>query len=190
MRLVYNSPVILTYFILSVAILSLNSIVGGWIIPTFFTAGPINPLLPTSILGILLHILGHANWQHLTGNFILILLVGPLLEEKYGSLKMVLMIASTAFVTGVLNAIFFSSGIVGASGIAFMMLILASFANSRSGEIPVTFIFAVAVYIGNELLNSLADDNISQFGHILGGILGGVFGIWFAPSRRSTKSRT
>lgn len=178
-RLVYNAPVILTYALLASLVLFMDYIVGGWLILLFFTAGP----WPISPLGIILHILGHANWQHLFSNFVMILLVGPLLEEKYGSKKILFMILATAFFTGILNSLFFSTAIVGASGVVFMMLILSSFANARSGEIPITFIFASALYIGSEISHSFDQDNISRFGHIIGGITGGVFGLWFSPRK-------
>jgi len=82
----------------------------------------------------------------------------------------------TAFVTGLLNTIFFSTGLLGASGIVFMLILLASFANIRDGEIPLTFVIVAALYLGQELVNSFKPDNVSQFAHILGGLAGAVFG--------------
>lgn len=178
-RLVYNAPVILTYTLLAVLVLSADYVLDGRLIPLFFTAGR----WPMSPLGIILHVLGHANWQHLFSNFIFILLVGPLLEEKYGSKKILFMILATAFFTGVLNLLLFSTALVGASGIVFMMLILSSFANARSGEIPITFIFASVFYIGGEIATAFANDGISQFGHVIGGLAGGIFGLWFSPRK-------
>lgn len=179
-RLVYNSPVILTYAIAATAVLLADYLLGGWLIRLFFTARPWF-LAPSP--GIVLHILGHANFQHLFSNFVIIMLVGPLLEEKYGSIKILFMLLVTALTTGILNLIFFSTGIVGASGVVFMMIILASFANVKNGEIPATFVFAAMFYIGIEIISSLGKDNISQFGHIIGGVAGGVFGLWFAPRK-------
>lgn len=179
-RLVYNSPVVLTFALLATLVLAIDYALGGWLIPLFFMAGPFF-LTP---FGIILHILGHSNLQHLFSNFVMILLVGPLLEEKYGSKKILFMILATALFTGVLNATFFSTALLGASGIAFMMLILASFANARAGEVPITFLFASVFYIGSEIGQAFVEDNISQFGHIIGGVAGGIFGLWFAPKEQ------
>jgi membrane associated rhomboid family serine protease len=74
------------------------------------------------------------------GNFSFILLIGPIVEEKYQSGPMLLMILITALITGVLNIVFFSTGLMGASGIVFMLILLSSFTNFRAGEIPLTFI--------------------------------------------------
>lgn len=181
---VYNAPVVLTFAILSFLVLGFNNAVGGWLIPTFFvSSGTFNPLSIISYLGTITHILGHANWAHLSGNFLLILLVGPMLEEKYGSRKLLIMILITAILTSILNTLMFATGIIGASGIAFMMILLASFANVSKGQIPITFLLTCGLFLGQEIVNSLKVDNISQFAHILGGICGAIFGITFLPQK-------
>ncbi|MCM1577210.1 MAG: rhomboid family intramembrane serine protease, partial [Ruminococcus sp.] len=133
---------------------------------------------PLTYLRLFTHVLGHSGISHYMGNFTVILLVGPMLEEKYGGKRLLSMIAFTAAVTGLINMIFFpGTALLGASGIAFMMILLSSYANSRSGEIPLTLIFVAVLYLGAEILNGIfAADNISQMAHIIGGICGGVFG--------------
>jgi membrane associated rhomboid family serine protease len=86
------------------------------------------------------------------------------------------MMLVTALVTGLLNILFFHTGLLGASGIVFMLILLVSFTNSKSGEIPLTFILIALLFIGKEILQSLQSDQISQFAHIIGGICGSVFG--------------
>jgi rhomboid protease GluP len=103
-------------------------------------------------------------------------LVGPIVEEKYGSKSLLIMILITALITGILNILFFNAGLLGASGIVFMLILLSSFTNVRSGEIPVTFILVAILFLGREVFESLQNDNISQFAHIIGGICGSVFG--------------
>ena len=49
------------------------------------------------------------------------------------------MILVTALITGILNIIFFDTGLIGAVGIVFILLLLVSFINVNSGEIPITF---------------------------------------------------
>ena len=89
---------------------------------------------------------------------------------------MLIMIAVTALITALLNNFFFPSGLMGASGIVFMMILLSSFANLKQGHIPLTFVIIVVLFLGKEVYNSLKMDNISQFAHILGGICGSIFG--------------
>ena len=130
-------------------------------------------------LSLFTHVLGHANTEHLLSNLSFVLLLGPIIEEKYGSRNTLLMILFTAVITGVLNIIFFDTGLMGASGVVFMLIILVSITNVKAGEIPVTFILVAVLFIGKELWYGLAADNISQFAHIIGGICGSVFGFNF-----------
>lgn len=194
MRIVYNSPVILTFTLAAAAVLVLDYLAGGWIIPAFFTTGN----LETRLIGAVSHILGHVSWRHYYGNFIMILLIGPLLEEKYGSGKMTMMILVTAILTAGVNYLFFlapalapfgKNNLLGASGIVYMMFILGSFTNVRSGEIPATFILAFLIYIGAEVINSFTPDSVSQLGHILGGVSGGVFGLLLSQKAGATSIR-
>jgi hypothetical protein len=73
-----------------------------------------------SHVGLLTHILGHASWDRLIGNFMLILLVGPMLEERYGSGRLLAIVV----VTGLANALLTNPVVFGASGVAFMMILL------------------------------------------------------------------
>jgi membrane associated rhomboid family serine protease len=132
------------------------------------------------------HVIGHADWDHLISNFSFILLLGPILEENYGSVSLVIMIALTALVTGILNVMLFPSALLGASGVVFMMILLASFTNFNKGEIPLTFILVLIIYLGREIFNSFAADNISEFAHIVGGFVGSLFG-FFRPARSPAK---
>lgn len=78
------------------------------------------------------HVLGHADLSHYMGNMMLLLLVGPMVEEFYGSGRLLLMCAVTAAVTGLVDMIFFpTTALLGASGIVFMMIILASMVSYR-----------------------------------------------------------
>jgi rhomboid protease GluP len=137
LRITYNAPVVLTFTIAAVVVFLINQAIpdtGVW-----FRAYPYLRGAPTYV-GLVTHILGHESWEHLLGNFMLILLIGPLLEERYGSMKLLAMILVTALVTGLVNLAVSNTGLVGASGIVFMMILLASMANVRGGDIPLTFI--------------------------------------------------
>jgi hypothetical protein len=99
-----------------------------------------------------------------------------MLEENYGSDELLIMIVITALVTGVLNVLLFNSALLGASGVVFMMILLSSFTNFSKGEIPLTFILVLILYMGVQLFSSISSDNISQFAHIIGGLCGSFFG--------------
>ena len=172
LRITYNAPVVLTFTLVSVVVTLLPmSIRTSW-----FMARPHLTDIH-GYIGLVSYIFGHANWQHLLGNFMLILLIGPILEERHGSLPLLFMILVTAVVGGFANIALSSSGLMGASGVAFMMILLASMANVRSGEIPLTLIIIAIVFMGGELLAEFrANDGISHTAHLVGGAVGAAFG--------------
>ena len=105
-----------------------------------------------------------------------ILLLGPGLEEKYGSINLIEMIFTTAMVTGLATVLFFSNGLLGASGIVFMMILLSSYSNVGQGEILLTFVLIAILFMGKEVIYALQTDQISQAAHLIGGLCGAAFG--------------
>lgn len=186
MKLKYNAPTVLTFTFISTAVLVLSLTILPSLTEEWFVVsgrGTFSPGRFHSWITLFTHVMGHANWNHLMSNFAYILLIGPILEEHYGSLSLLLMIALTALVTGALNTLFFSSRLLGASGVVFMMILLASFTNFNKGEVPLTFILILVLYLGRELYNSFSSSNISEFAHIVGGFCGSLFG-FFRPAKR------
>lgn len=135
-------------------------------------------------VGLFGHILAHRSWEHLLGNFTLILLLGPILEERRGSVTLLFMILATALVTGLMNLVLSDSALIGASGVAFMMVLLASMANMRSGDIPLTFIAVAVIYPGGEIVRAFVSDDVSQMAHLGGGAIGALFGFIMANDRK------
>lgn len=173
----YNAPFTLTFTFAALLVLGLGHLTKGWSTTYIFTNYHTSFTDPMQYIRLFSHILGHANWEHFSSNFMMILLVGPMLEEKYGSKVLVEMTILTAFVTGLINTLFFTTGLLGASGVVFMMILLSSFANARSGQIPLTLIIVVIIFVGNEVINGLfVKDNVAQFAHITGGTCGGILG--------------
>jgi GlpG protein len=173
LRITYNAPVVLTFaFAAVVAFVLMQTIDSAH---TWFMA---YPSLSDShaYVGLFSHILGHESWEHLLGNFMVILLIGPILEERHGSIGLLIMILITALVTGVSNVVLSSHGLMGASGIVFMMILLASMANMRGGEVPLTFIAVALLYLGGELVHVFRNDHISHMAHLVGGAVGAAFG--------------
>ena len=86
----------------------------------------------------------------------MILVLGPVLEEKYGSKDLIFVIVATAIVTGLVNFIFFSNvALMGASGVVFAFILLSSMTGFRSREIPMTFIIVAVVYLGGQIYDGL-----------------------------------
>jgi membrane associated rhomboid family serine protease len=174
-RIRYNAPVVLTFSLAA----TLVTLLGSWVVGRYFLVpGHMAWGDPLAYVRLFTHVLGHAGFQHLIANLTIILLIGPLLEDKHGSADLAVMIAVTALVTGVLNVALFSSGLLGASGVAFMMILLASLINFRRGELPLTFVLVVGLFVGQEVIGMFdpARKHISQFTHLIGGACGAAFG--------------
>lgn len=178
-KLSFNSPVVLTFAGICVITLLLNAITRGFTNRLLFICyGHASLLNPLTYLRAFTYVFGHANFQHFAGNMTMLLLLGPIVEEKYGSFNLCVMMFITALAGGILNMIFFRTGILGASGIVFMLIILSAFTNMRKGEIPLTLILVAAMYLGQEIYSGItANDGVSHFGHICGGVSGLGFGI-------------
>lgn len=183
----YNSPVILTFALAACVIMAADGLSGGRLTPRLFATYPgFEFSSPAFYFRLVSHVLGHKNWAHLTANFSVILLVGPMVEEKYRSMPLLKMMLVTALVTGLLNAAFFTTGLLGASGLAFMLILLASFTNHKEGELPLTFVLVVILFLAKEAVQAFTQDDISQFAHIIGGVCGSLFG-FLRGSRRTVK---
>lgn len=174
----YNSPIILSFVFLSFIVLILGYITKGFTTRMFFCVYRSSPLDLLTYVRLFGHVLGHANLSHYINNMMMMLLVGPMLEEKYGSKTLLEMILVTALITGLVNNMIFHTGLLGASGIVFMMIILSSVTSVKEGKIPLTLIVVVILYLGEQVAAGIfSADNISQLTHIVGGICGGVFGM-------------
>lgn len=188
-KLTYNSPVILTFAAICIVVLILDMITRGFTNRLLFICYGHGSLLdPLTYLRLFSYAFGHANFTHLAGNMTMLLLVGPIVEERYGSWNLCIMMAVTALAGGILNTLFFSTGILGASGIVFLMIILSAFTGVKKGEIPLTLILVAAVYLGQEIYGGLfVNDNVSHFGHLCGGVSGLGFGAYFYKKKFELK---
>jgi len=190
MRIRYNAPVTLTLALLCCAVMVAGKLTNGATTQTFFTAYPGLSGSPLHYIQFFTYILGHGSIAHLSANLSLLLLIGPIHEEKFGSGLLLEMILVTALLTAILNALFFNTGLLGASGIVFMLILLSSCANIQAGEVPLTLILVAFLYLGNEIYSSLGDDNISQFAHLTGGVIGAFYGLLRGGSGKVKKTRT
>lgn len=172
-KISFNSPVILGFTIICLVSLFLGWLTGGKSNIILFSVYR-SRLSLFALFRFFGHVFGHANISHFMGNIMLILVVGPLLEEKYGSSNIALVMAITAFTTGLVHFIFFPGVmLLGASGVVFSLILLSSFTSIKEGAIPLTFILVAVIYIGEQVYEGLfLQDNVSNLTHIIGGIVG------------------
>lgn len=182
----FNSPVILFFAFFSALVLVMDSFSGGATTSAFFCVYRSSFADPTTYIRLFGHVLGHADYAHYMGNMMLLLVVGPPLEEKYGSSKLLSAILITAAISGLVQMFFFPhTSLLGASGIVFMLIVLSSLSGMKNGSIPLTLIIVVLMYLGGELWDALTrNDNVSQLTHIVGGLCGAVLGYMMGGRRR------
>lgn len=177
-KVTFNAPVVLSIVGTSFIATLLHYITGGASGKLLFMTYRSPLLSPLTWLRAFTHIFGHADWAHLVGNMSYLLLLGPMLEEKYGSRTLAAVVAITAVVTSLVNYIFFPSvALCGASGVVFAFILMSSFTSFIEGEIPLTFILVAVFFIGQQIIEGITvRDNISNVAHIVGGIVGGILG--------------
>jgi GlpG protein len=179
-KIVINSPVVLTFSAICVLALALDKVTARNSTALLFSVyrSGASMASPFTYLRFFGHVFGHLDITHLTGNLMMLLILGPMLEERYGGKILTAVIAVTALITGVASFILFpNQALMGASGVVFAFILLASFTSFKEREIPLTFILVAILYIGQQIYQGIfVDDNVSQFTHILGGITGSVLG--------------
>ena len=188
-RITFNSPVILSFVGICLLALILDKITVGISTYRFFSVYRSSLLNPLTYIRLVGHVFGHADWGHFINNIMMILVLGPMLEEKYGSKNILLIIVITAVVTGAFHMIFSPfTRLLGASGVVFAFILMSSFTSFDDGGIPVTFILVAVVYIGGQIYQLIAvKSNVSNITHIIGGAVGATFG-FFSKKLISSKN--
>ncbi len=181
MRLTWNSPVILGYVLLCAVVLAAASFVSP--LALWYVSLPPSPDFaePVTWLRLVTHVAGHADFEHFAANAVYLLLLGPLVEARYGSLKLLACLVATAAATGLASALFTSGGILGASGVVFMLIAMSSVTSIRRGDIPLTFLLVTAIFLWRELASASPGDGVSHLGHLVGGGCGAVLAFLLAP---------
>jgi membrane associated rhomboid family serine protease len=187
-RIEFNAPVTVCYA-LAAAAATILPVQGKLAIH-----GPIRPLDGDFLLSLFTWTLVHGGMTHLLSNFVVILLAGPLLEDRFGSLRMLAVLVTASVLVGLAHCILDpGDALIGASGTVFCLIMLTAILAGRSGTIPLTMLLVAALYLGRELVGLFANDGISQTAHILGGALGVMLGLvmrgnsspHYSASRRS-----
>lgn len=178
LRITFNAPVVLSLVAISFLATLLNYITDGASGRMLFMTYHSPLLSPLTWVRAITHIFGHADWSHLIGNMSYLLLLGPMLEEKYKSSTLAIVLVLTALATSLVNYIFFPYiALCGASGVVFAFILLSSFTSFKDGEIPLTFILVALFFLGQQVYEGITvQDNISNTAHIVGGIVGGITG--------------
>lgn len=181
LKITFNAPIILVFVALCFIATLLKYITNGFTNELLFSTYRNTAWSPMTWIRSFTHVFGHTDWGHLVGNVSYLLLLGPMLEEKYKKSHLIEVIAITALITSLFNAAFFSSStLCGASGVVFAFIMLSSFTSFKEGELPITFILVVIFFVGQQIFEGVTSyNNISYMAHIVGGVVGAIFGYLF-----------
>ena len=173
----YNAPVTLTFALVSFIVLIVGWMTKGYTTKMFFEVYR-SKISFTWFIRLFGHVLGHQSLSHYASNMTMFLLLGPVLEEKYGKQTLLEAFGIVAVVSGLVQILFFpGTALLGASGIVFMMIILVSASDLKRGEIPITMILIMVIYLGTEIVTMVTvHDNVSQMTHLVGGLCGAIIG--------------
>ena len=186
LRLSFNAPAVLTFTALCVIAQLISMLTRGESNRVLFSVYRASLLDPLTWVRCFTHVLGHAGWEHLLGNIMYILILGPMIEEKYGTATTAFIMAATALVIGIINMVFFPGVmLLGASGIVFAFILIASITIREDNTIPVTFILVAVLYLGQQIWQGLfQQDNVSQMAHIAGGAVGAGLGFLLGRAKQ------
>lgn len=171
MKITFNAPFTLVFALAASLLLALALLTGGNF-SLFALNGNFDVANWRSYVGLFTYPISHLNMQHLVANFGIILLLGPILERKYGWKKLLTLCIGTSLIIGIVHIIISDGYLIGASGLVFLFIVMASLVDSSGKEIPITFILVAALFLGQEIIGTFKHDNVSQMAHICGGLMG------------------
>ena len=201
LKFIFDSPVVLVFSVVSAVIFISDLILklnlsekifecpGAKSVPAFDFKSAL------SYVKLVIYPFGGENSTSFFLNIGFILLLGPVLEERYGSIMLALMIFITSLVGGVLTACVSTFGISGCGGIVFMMIILSVLSVFIKKQLPVSWIFIFALYLAFSLFSGkkisgfmlFMQNNVPVFIQLASGFCGGFFGFFVSPRNGSSQ---
>ena len=82
-RISFNAPAVLVFAGICVIAQLLNKLTNGASNSAVFSVYRSSLANPLTYLRCVCHVFGHAGWDHLIGNMMYLLILGPMIEEKY-----------------------------------------------------------------------------------------------------------
>lgn len=140
---------------------------------------------PISYLRLFFYAFGAESYSVLLCNMIFILLLGPAMEERYGTVVIAIMMFVSALFSGVLNACFCKLPLIGSSSIIFMMIFLNSFLSLSKKKVPVSFVIAFILFVLRGA--DLSSGGIQIIINVAGGLCGSLFAFLTSPKAKAAK---
>lgn len=193
LKISYDAPVTLTFSLLCIVLYLIDTLFCKGFLSENVLASPTTGegALPfvfsqfASYPRLILYIFGSESISLLLADLIFILLLGPSMEERYGSVVVGIMIAVSALFSGVLNACFCKNSIHGAAPIVFMMIFLNAFMTFTKRKLPISFVCVMGMYIAYEWIPHGGSGIIEVVISMAGGLCGSLFAFLTSPKARA-----
>ncbi len=195
LKFAMDAPVTLTFALISLILYLLDSLAFKGSLaqkillsPTCQTGSlPFVVSQPVSFFRLILYAFSAVNWTALLANLLFVLLLGPAMEERYGSLVIGIMMGVSILFSGVLNAAFCPQSLKGCTSLVFMMIFLNSFMSFSKKKIPLSFIMIFALYIAYGILDKSTGNLLGTIVCVAGGLCGSLFAFLTSPKVKAEK---
>ena len=197
LKFTYDAPATLTFAFICVALFAAdffflkNQLLNNYLCSPTTAAGktPFMASNPLSYLRLFTYCFGSFTPSILVCNMIFILLLGPSMEERYGTIVIAIMMVVCILFSGVLNACFSKISLTGSSCVIFMMIFLNSFVSLSKKKIPVSFLAVFILFIFREIFETglTTDGAIKIIINIAGGLCGSLFAFLTSPKAKSSR---
>ena len=195
LKVSYDAPVTLSFVIICAVLFLLNCFVIKNDVLEKILASPTTqagtlPFIvkqPLSYVRLLVYIFGAGSGAGslLITNLILIMLLGPAMEERYGSVIIGIMIFVSALFAGVLNACFCAESLIGAVPVVCMMIFLNAFMSFSKKTFPLSFAAVIVLFVFLEIFSGAGAVKIIIC--IAGGLCGSLFAFLTSPKVKAAK---
>ena len=202
LKFVYDAPATLTFAFICIVLFAVDTLLlknqlGANYLSSPTTAGGKLAFMasnPLSYIRLITFAFGAVSASVLICNMIFILLLGPAMEERYGTIVIAIMMIVSALFSGVLNACFCKTSLSGCSAVIFMMIFLNSFVSLSKKKIPVSFVLVFILFVcreifdlGETLGSGTFDGGIKIIINIAGGLCGSLFAFLTSPKAKAAK---
>ncbi|MBO4404034.1 MAG: rhomboid family intramembrane serine protease [Treponema sp.] len=202
-RFTFDSPVTLAFTFLCALVFLLDTFVfKDKIILSYFTCrasstGAGVPAFdfasPLDYARLILHVFGSASWLPFFLNTGLILVFGPVLEERYGSVILTVMMTTSCVVSGVLTACMGPCAVTGQEALVYMMIFLSLITAFTKKIFPLSSIFIFLLFTGYEFFVHFESSHeiinaVPVCIDLIAGVVGSLFGYLVSPKKRAAKN--
>ena len=191
LKFIYDTPATLTFAFICIGLFAADTLIFKNQLAANYLSSPTtaggklafmasNPL---SYVRLITYAFGATSSSVLICNMIFILLLGPAMEERYGTVVIAIMTIVSILFSGVLNACFSKTSLTGCTAVIFIMIFLNSFVSLSKKKIPLSFVVVFILFV----CSITFEGGIKIIINIAGGLCGSLFAFLTSPKAKAAK---